>query len=63
MPPTVSVANPVGWLNGHAASHIDRACGGRAQHGTGWYCWARGYWVSPVGLDEPVIRASICTQA
>lgn len=38
---------------------IARKLGGRAGNFTGEVCWARGYFVSPVGLDEEMVRAYI----
>ena len=61
-PPQVSVANTGGWLTGKSAIRMHRACLGRERHWSGWHCWARGSCVSPVGLDEQVIRESIRNQ-
>jgi len=36
--------------------------GGRSRNFTGEYFWARGYFVSTVGLDEAVVRAYIRNQ-
>ena len=57
MPPPYSGGNPVGWLTGQAAIRMHRECLGRARQLTGLPGWARGEGVSPVGLDEPGIRA------
>ena len=62
IPPKYSVANIVGWLKGKSAIRIHRECLGRERHCTGLHCWARGYCVSTVGLDEQVIREYICNQ-
>ena len=61
-PPKYSVANTGGWLKGKAALRIHRECLGRERNFTGLHFWARGYCVSPVGLDEQVIRAYIRNQ-
>jgi putative transposase len=58
MLPTYSVADTVGWLTGKAAIRIPREWLGRERNCTGLPCWARGYCVSTVGLDEQVIRDS-----
>jgi putative transposase len=62
IPPKYSVANPVGWLTGKSAVRMHRACVGRERHVTGLPCWARGYCVSTVRLDEPVMREYIRNQ-
>ena len=62
IPPKVSVANTVGWLKGKAAIRMHRECLGRERNLTGWHCWARGYCVRTIGLDEQVIRAYIRNQ-
>jgi putative transposase len=62
IPPKYSVANTVGFLKGKSAIRIHREFVGREQNCTGWHVWARGYCVSPIGLDEPVIREYIRNQ-
>ena len=59
VPPQYSVANPVGVLKGKSAIRIHRECLGREKNCTGVHFWARGSGVSPVGLDEQVIREYI----
>ena len=59
IPPQYSVANTVGWLKGKSAIRIHREFLGRERNFTGWHCWARGYGVSTVGLDEQVLREYI----
>ncbi len=62
IPPKYSVANTVGFLKGKSAIRIHREYLGRQRQYTGFHFWARGYWVSTVGLDEEVVRASIRNQ-
>ena len=62
IPPKYSVANTVGMLKGKSAIRLHREFLGRERNCTGLHCWARGYCVSTVGLDEQVIRAYIRNQ-
>lgn len=48
------------YLKGKNAIQIARKFGGRQRNFTGEHFWARGYFVSTVGLDEAMVRA--CTQ-
>ena len=63
IPPKYSVANTVGLLKGKSAIRIQREFLGREQNVTGLHFWARGYGVSTIGLDEPVIREYLRNQA
>ena len=45
------------------AIHIARTSMGRQRNFTGEHLWARGYYVSTVGLDEGVVRQYIQNQA
>ena len=62
IPPKYAVAQVIGYLKGKSAIHIARTWGGRKQNFTGEHFWARGYYVSTVGLDEAVIRTYIQQQ-
>jgi putative transposase len=62
IPPKYAVANVVGYLKGKSAINIARQFGGRKRNFTGELFWARGYFVSTVGLDEDMVRAYICNQ-
>ncbi|WP_162059919.1 IS200/IS605 family transposase [Undibacterium sp. KW1] len=62
VPPKYSVANVVGFMKGKSAISIARHFGGRQRNFTGEVFWARGYFVSTVGLDEEVVRAYIRNQ-
>ena len=59
IPPKYAVSNVVGYLKGKSAIQIARRFGGRQRNFTGEHFWARGYFVSTVGLDEEVVRAYI----
>jgi len=52
----------VGYIKGKSAIHIARNYGGRQKNFTGEHFWARGYFVSTVGIDEGVIRQYIRQQ-
>ncbi len=59
VPPKYSVSNVVGYIKGKSAISIARHFGGRQRNFTGEVFWARGYFVSTVGLDEEMVRAYI----
>ena len=58
IPPKFSVANTVGKLKGKAAIMIHQKYG-RKRNFVGLHFWARGYYVSTVGVDEETVRAHI----
>jgi putative transposase len=62
IPPKHVVSNVVGYLKGKSAIAIARRFGGRERNFTGEVFWARGYFVSTVGLDEMMVRAYIRNQ-
>ena len=62
IPPKYAVSNVVGYLKGKSAIQIARKFGGRQKNFTGEHFWARGYFVSTVGLDENMVRAYIRNQ-
>ncbi len=59
IPPKYSVANVVGYIKGKSAISIARRFNGRSRNFGGESFWARGYFVSTVGLDEEMVRAYI----
>lgn len=59
IPPKYAVSNVVGYLKGKSAIQIARKYGGRQHNFTGENFWARGFYVSTVGLDEAMVRAYI----
>ena len=62
IPPKYAVSNVVGYMKGKSAITIARNFGGRMKNFTGEVFWARGYFVSTVGLDEEMVRAHIREQ-
>ena len=62
VPPKYAVSNVVGFIKGKSAISIARHFGGRQRNFTGEVFWARGYFVSTVGLDEEMVRAYIRDQ-
>jgi len=62
IPPKYAVAQVVGYVKGKSGIHVARRYGGRARNFTGQSFWARGYYVSTVGLDEQVVREYIRRQ-
>jgi putative transposase len=62
IPPKHSVSNVVGYIKGKSAIAIARHFGGRERNFTGEVFWARGYFVSTVGLDEEMVREYIRNQ-
>ena len=59
IPPKIAVVNVVGYMKGNSAITIARRFMGRAKNFTGAVFWARGYFLSTVGLDEGMVRAYI----
>jgi putative transposase len=62
IPPKYAVSQVVGYIKGKSAIHIARSYMGRQRNFTGEHFWARGYYVSTVGLDEEVVRQYIQDQ-
>jgi putative transposase len=62
IPPKYSVSQVVGYIKGKSAIHIARTYMGRQRNFSGEHFWARGYYVSTVGLDESVVRQYIQNQ-
>src|SRR5208337_4252818 len=62
IPPKYSVSQVVGFLKGKSAIQIARVYLGKRKNFTGQHFWARGYFVSTVGIDEEAIRAYIKAQ-
>jgi putative transposase len=62
IPPKYALSNVVGYIKGKSAITIARKYGGRARNFIGEVFWARGCFVSTVGLDEEMVRAYIRTQ-
>ncbi|MCP3685544.1 MAG: IS200/IS605 family transposase [bacterium] len=62
IPPKHRVSSVVGYLKGKSAIMIARNFMGRKRNFTGESFWARGYFVSTVGLDEETVRIYIRNQ-
>ena len=62
IPPKHAVAHVVGFIKGKSAIHIARNYMGHRKNFTGQHFWARGYYVSTVGIDEATIREYIRAQ-
>ena len=62
VPPKYSVSNVVGYLKGKSAITIARRFKGKQRNFNGEHFWARGYFVSTVGLDEEMVREYIRNQ-
>jgi len=59
IPPKYSVAQVVGFIKGKSAINIARTYMGRKRNFKGQHFWARGYFVSTVGVDEETIQKYI----
>ena len=62
IPPKLAVSNVVGYLKGKSAISIARHFKGKQKNFNGEAFWARGYFVSTVGLDKEMIREYIRNQ-
>ncbi len=56
IPPKYAVSNVVGFIKGKSAISIARTFRGKTKNFTGENFWARGFFVSTVGLDEEMLR-------
>ncbi|MDO5774818.1 MAG: transposase [Spirochaetales bacterium] len=52
----------VGYIKGKNAVYVARKHEGREKYFSGQHIWARGYFVSTVGMNEEVIRKYIRNQ-
>jgi putative transposase len=62
IPPKYAVSNVVGFIKGKSAISIARNFRGKTKNFTGENFWARGYFVSTVGLNEEMVRNYIKEQ-
>lgn len=62
IPPKHAVSEVVGYIKGKSAIRAARDFMGRDRSFKGYHFWARGYFVSTVGIDEATIRESIRRQ-
>ena len=56
IPPKYSVSHVMGYIKGKSAIRMARDFMWRHQGFKGYHFWARGYFVSTVGIDERAIR-------
>ncbi|MEW6113694.1 MAG: IS200/IS605 family transposase, partial [Thermodesulfobacteriota bacterium] len=62
IPPKFAVSSVIGYLKGKSAISIARNFTARKRNFAGESFWARGYYVSTIGLDEESIRVYIRQQ-
>ena len=62
IPPKYPVSQVIGYIKGESAIHLARVYGEQKRIFVGQHFWARGYYVSTVGIDEVVIRQYIQQQ-
>ena len=62
IPPKYSLSNIVGYLKGKSAIHVFETHSRLRRNFRGHKFWARGYYVSTVGLDEARVRKYIKDQ-
>jgi putative transposase len=62
IPPKYSVSTIVGYLKGKSAMILFEKYSRLKKNFRGHHFWARGYYVSPVGLDESRVRKYIQEQ-
>ena len=62
IPPKYAVSSVVGYIKGKSAISIARNFMGRKRNFSGENFWARGYFVSTVGLDEEMVKKYIREQ-
>ena len=61
-PPKHSVSYVVGYIKGKSAISIARRFAGKTKNFKGENFWARGYFVTTIGLDEEMVRAYVRNQ-
>ncbi len=62
IPPKFAVSSVIGYIKGKSAISIARTFMGRPRNFAGESFWARGFFVSTVGLDEDAVRKYIREQ-
>ena len=62
IPPKYSVSHVMGYIKGKSAIRMARDFMGRHRSFKGYHFWARGYFVSTVGIDEGTMREYIRQQ-
>jgi len=59
IPPKYAVSHVMAYIKGKSAIRMARDFMGRHRNFKGYHFWARGYFVSTVGIDERTIREYI----
>jgi putative transposase len=62
IPPKCAVSSVVGYVKGKSAIYVARHFRGKSRNYTGQALWARGFFVSTVGIDEETSREYIRQQ-
>ena len=62
IPPKYAVSQVVGFVKGKSAIQIARVYMGQRRSFIGQHFWARGFFVSTVGIDKQTLRAYIKAQ-
>ena len=62
IPPKYAVSSVIGYIKGKSAIYIARNFRDKKRNFVGESFWARGYFVSTIGLDEGMIRNYIKNQ-
>jgi putative transposase len=62
IPPKFAVSSVIGYVKGKSAIHVARDFLGKSRNYPGQHLWARGFFVSTVGVDEETIREDIRRQ-
>ena len=62
IPPKYAVSSVIGYIKGKSAIYIARNFRGKKRNFVGEAFWARGFFVSTIGLDEGMIRNYIKNQ-
>lgn len=62
IPPKHAVAHIIGFLKGKSSIWIAQNIGNRQKNFVGHRFWARGYFVSTIGLNEEVVRKYVQNQ-
>lgn len=62
IPPKFAVSSVIGYVKGKSAIHVARYFLGKSRNYTGQSLWARGFFVSTVGIDQETIREYIRQQ-
>ena len=62
IPPKYPVSKVVGYIKGKSAITIARRYRNKTRNFTGEKFWARGYFVTTVGLDEEMVKEYIANQ-